>query len=122
VDLLGLVRPVEHGLRAVALALRLLDHRRVHLRVLVGLARDRLLEVLERGADTAGVREVPERVDRLRLGGGAEELRDLREVLLLRLAREGEVLAVRLALAGERDLEVLVGGHGGSGCWRGAPA
>jgi hypothetical protein len=109
VDLLRLERVVEGDLRLVVLGLRLGQHRRVHRRVLVGLAAHRLLEVLERVVDAAHVAEVVVGVDRLRVGRSAEELRDLPEALLLGLLREGEVLPVGLALTCEGRCEVLVG-------------
>jgi hypothetical protein len=94
----------------VPLGLGLLDHGRVHLGVLVGLAGHRGPEVLERRADSAHVPEVRVGVDGLGVGGGAEQSRDLAEALLLGGLGEGEVLPVGLALAGERDGEVLLGG------------
>ena len=46
-------------------------------------------------------------VDGLGLGRGLEELRHVGEAVLLGLLGEREVLAVGLALAGERGLEVI---------------
>ena len=91
---------------------------RVHLRVLVGLALDGGLQVRVRVADREARRrvahllqevEVAERVARLGLGGVAEEAADLGIALDVGAAREVEIAAVRLRLAGEGVLQVLVG-------------
>ena len=90
----------------------------VHLGVLVGLAGDGRLEVVVGGADGlagGGVAdlgeevEVAEGVAGLALGDRAEEGGDVGVALDVGLLGEVEVAAVRLALAGERLLEVLVG-------------
>ena len=60
-------------------------------------------------ADLGEEVEVPERVARLALGDRAEQRGDVRVALDVGLLGEVEVAAVRLALAGERLLEVLVG-------------
>src|SRR3954471_16561214 len=101
-----------------ALVARRLGEARVHLGVLVGLALDGGLQVVLRAADgDAGDRvadlgeevEVAERVAGLALGDGAEQRGDVGVALDVGLLREVEVAAVRLALARERLLEVLVG-------------
>ena len=89
---LGLLGEAKHGLGLVTLLHRLGDHGRVHLRKLVGLARDRGLEVLGRGADAAHVREVGHRVDGLGLGGRAEELGDLRVAVFFALLAKARYL------------------------------
>src|SRR5882672_9901381 len=90
---------------------------RVHLGELVGLAVDRGLEVLLGRADRragAGIAdllqeiEVPEGVAGLGLGGVPEEAAHVRISLDIGAASEVEVAAVRLRLAGERVLQVLV--------------
>ena len=95
-----------------------LGEARVHLGVLVGLALDRRLEVVGGGTDRdAGDRvadlgqevEVAERVPGLTFGDRAEQRGDVRVALDVGLLREVEVPAVRLALARERLLEVVVG-------------
>src|SRR4051794_3022007 len=94
-----------------------LGEARVHLRVLVGLAGDRGLEVLfavadrlarRRVTDLLEVLEVTVRMAGLALGGVAEQARDVRLTLDVRLLGEVEVPAVRLRLAGERVLQVVV--------------
>src|SRR5213593_4654210 len=118
VRLLGLGERLE-PLRDLleTLAARALREARVHLRELVGLALDRRLEVQLRGADRhVGHRvadllqevEVPERVAGLGLRGVAEEPAHVRIALDVRTAREVEVAAVRLRLASERRLQVVV--------------
>src|SRR5256884_789214 len=118
VRLLGLGERLE-PLRDLleTLAARALREARVHLRELVGLALDRRLEVQLRGADRhVGHRvadllqevEVPEGVAGLGLRGVAEEPAHVRIALDVRAAREVEVAAVRLRLAGERRLQVVV--------------
>src|SRR5215470_13033554 len=93
-----------------------LGHARVHLRVLVGLAGDRRLEVLlglcdrlagSRIADFLQEVEVAEGVTGLGIGGVLEETRDVREPLDVRDAPEIEIPPVRLRLAGERFLQIL---------------
>src|SRR6184192_1453189 len=118
VRLLGLGERLE-PLRDLleTLAARALREARVHLRELVGLALDRRLEVQLRGADRhVGHRvadllqevEMPEGVAGLGLRGVAEEPAHVRIALDVRAAREVEVAAVRLRLASERRLQVVV--------------
>src|SRR5258706_11300204 len=125
-----LLEPV--GVRALGLRQRLepvgdlleafaacrLGHAGVHVGVFVRLAGDCGLEVLARGADRqVGGRvshlreivEVPVRVAGLALGGGTEDRGDVVLALDVGLVCEIEVTAVRLRLAGERGLEVVVG-------------
>src|SRR5258708_10956417 len=101
-----------------AFAARGLGHARVHVGVLVRLAGDRGLQVLARGADrevggrVSHLREIVQvavRVPGLTLGGRAEDRRDVVLAFDVRPAREVEVTAVCLRLAGERGLEVVVG-------------
>ena len=101
-----------------ALVARGAGEARVHLGVLVGLALDRRLQVVGGRADRhAGHRvadlgeevEVAERVAGLALGDRAEQRGDVGVALDVGLLREVEVPAVRLALARERLLEVVVG-------------
>ena len=91
---------------------------RVHLGVLVGLAGDGRAQVVlgradglarHRIADRGEEVEVTERVAGLALGDRAEQRRDVGIALDVGLLREVQVAAVRLALAGERLLEVLLG-------------
>jgi hypothetical protein len=109
---LGLDGEGEHAARPVALDLRLLEHRRIHLGVLVGLAVNGGLQV-GRGLPHLGQRlQVTGGVDALGLGGGAEQAGDVGEAVLLGLGGEGEVLLVGLALAGKGIVEILGGaGH-----------
>src|SRR6059036_1882516 len=118
VRLLGLgerLEPLRDLLEALAACG--LREARVHLRELVGLALDRRLEVQLRGADRhVGHRvahllqevQVPEGVAGLGLRGVAEEPAHVGIALDVRAAREVEVAAVRLRLAGERVLQVTV--------------
>src|SRR6476646_8686047 len=91
---------------------------RVHLGVLIGLADDRGAQVLlgrtdrlarHRVADDREEVEVPERVPGLAFGDRAEQRRDLGMSVDVGLLREVEVATVRLALARERGLQVLLG-------------
>ena len=92
---------------------------RVHLGVLVGLAGDRRLAgcrscaptatPVDRVADLGEEVEVTERVAGLALGDRTEQRGDVGVALDVGLLREVEVAAVRLALAREGLLEVLVG-------------
>src|ERR1019366_1090996 len=86
---------------------------------LIGLARDRRLQVVEcRGHAVHGF-EVALRVNHLRLGGGAKQPRDIRLAVLLRLARKCPVFLAGLALAGECFVEIRAGAHGvSSGSFR----
>src|SRR5438132_13374004 len=118
VRLLGLgerLEPLRNLLEALAACG--LREARIHLRELVGLALDRRLEVQLRGADRhVGHRvahllqevQVPEGVAGLGLRGVAEEPAHVGIALDVRAAREVEVAAVRLRLAGERVLQVAV--------------
>src|SRR2546428_3802102 len=118
VRLLGLgerLEPLRNLLEALAACG--LREARIHLRELVGLALDRRLEVQLRGADRhVGHRvahllqevQVPEGVARLGLRGVAEEPAHVGIALDVRAAREVEVAAVRLRLAGERVLQIAV--------------
>jgi predicted AAA+ superfamily ATPase len=99
------------------LVARGLRHARVHVGVLVRLAGDGGLEVLARAADRqvgrgiADLREVVEvavRVPGLAFRGRAEQRGDVVLPFDVGLVREVEVTAVRLRLAGERGLEVVV--------------
>src|SRR5882672_9393838 len=99
-----------------ALVARGLRHARVHLRVLVGLARDRGLQIFlgladrlarRRIADLFEIVEVSEGMARLRIRGVLEKPRDVREAFDIRDAREVEVAAIRLRLARERLLQVV---------------
>src|SRR5581483_888419 len=122
-----------------AFVARGLREARVHLGVLVGLALDGGLEVVLGGADLHvgdGVAdlgeevEVTERVTRLALCDRAEQRRHVGVALDVRLLGEVQVPPVRLALAGERFLQVLVGlrtlelrhrfPFGGAGQWNGS--
>src|SRR5712691_6383494 len=94
-----------------------LGEARVHLRELVGLALDRRLEVLvgvaDRDARTRVARllqevQVAERMARLRLGRVPEEAADVRVALDVGAPGKIEVATVRLRLAGERVLQVVV--------------
>src|SRR5881409_1955829 len=118
VRLLGLGERLE-PLRDLleTLAARALREARVHLRELVGLALDRGLQVQlgradrhvgHRVADLLQEVEVPEGVPGLGLRGVAEESAHVRIALDVRAAREVEVAAVRLRLAGECRLQVVV--------------
>jgi hypothetical protein len=118
VRLLGLRERLEPvGDLGEALLARGLGHARVHVGVLVRLAGDRGLEVLcrvaerqarGRVADLLQVVEVAVRVAGLALGGVAEVAGDLGVALHVGDLREVEVAPVRLRLAGERVLEVLI--------------
>src|SRR5690606_18142885 len=99
------------------LVARGLRHARVHVRVLVRLTGDRRLQVRARRADRQArgriadrleVLEVPVRMAGLALGRRAEYGRDVVVALDVRLRREIEVPAVRLGLARERVLQVLL--------------
>ena len=90
----------------------IVDHPRVHLLELVGLAVDGLLEILLRGPDPLELPQVGVGVDRLRLRRGPEQLRRLFEPLLLGLLRESEIFPVGLGLSGEGLLQIFLGfGH-----------
>src|SRR2546426_8423387 len=118
VRLLGLgerLEPLRDLLEALAACG--LREARVHLRELVGLALDRRLEVqLGRADRYVGHRvahllqevQVPEGVARLGLRGVAEEPAHVGIALDVRAAREVEVAAVRLRLAGGSRLLVSV--------------
>src|SRR5207248_3724210 len=118
VRLLGLRERLEPlGDLAEPFLARLTGKPRVHLRILVGLARDRRGEILLAIADRlAGggiahlleVLEVTVGVSGLTFGRVAEQAGDVGTALHVRLLREIEVAAVCLALARERGLEVLV--------------
>src|SRR5581483_5676157 len=118
VGLLGLRQRLEPlGDLLEALAARRLREPGIHLGELVGLALDGGLEVLLGRADRhagAGVArllqevEVPERVARLGFRGVAEEPADVGIALDVRPARKVEVAPIRLRLAGERVLQVVV--------------
>src|SRR5690349_5966563 len=117
VRLLGLgqrLEPLRELLKA--LVTRGLRHARIHLRVLVRLARDGCLEVLLRLADglaRGGITDfleevqVPEGVPRLRVRGVLVETGDVGKALDVRDAREVEVAAIRLRLAREGVLQVV---------------
>src|SRR6266851_589336 len=116
VRLLGLGQRLEpfRQLRE-ALVTRRLGHARVHLRVLVRLARDDRLEVRLRLADGlagGGIADVfqevqvAEGVAGLRIRRVLEQPGDVREALDVRHAGEIEITAVRLGFAGEGFLEV----------------
>ena len=101
-----------------ALVARGLRHARIHVRVLVRLARDRGLQVLAARADrqvrrrVADLREIVEvavRMARLAFGGRAEQRSDVVLAFDVRLVCEVEVAAVRLRFAGKRGLQVVVG-------------
>src|SRR5262249_1380766 len=95
---------------------RRLGHARVHLRVLVGLARDRRFQVLfclsdrlagGRVADFFQKVEVAEGVAGFGVGRVLEEARDVGKSLDVGTAREVEIPPVRLRFAGERFLQIL---------------
>ncbi|KOT06633.1 hypothetical protein DM77_1002 [Burkholderia mallei] len=101
-----------------AFVARSLRHARIHIGVLVRLARYRRLQILagcaerqprRRIADRFQVFEVAVRVARFALGGRAEQRRDVVLPLDVRLRREVEVAAIRLRFAGERVFQVLFG-------------
>src|SRR5262249_6636612 len=100
-----------------ALFAGLLRHRRVHGLVLVRLAGDRGLEVLLGAADREAGRGIADRREILQVAVGVAGLSvcrllevagDLGEALDVRLLCEVEVATIRLRLASERVLEVLV--------------
>src|SRR5262249_50058614 len=95
-----------------------LRHTRIHVAVLVRLARDRGLEVRVgrtdrqtggRIADGLEVLEVAVRMSRLAFGGRAEHGRNVVVAFHVRLGSEVEIAAIRLRLAREGVLEVLLG-------------
>jgi hypothetical protein len=92
-------------------------HARVHVGVLVRLARDGGLQVVARAADRQVGRrvahglevfEVAVRVAGLAFSGGAEERGDVVLAFHVGLRGEVEIAAVRLGLARERGLQVVV--------------
>ena len=111
------------GVRA-ALVLGLADHARQHDLDLQHLAGGRRAGG-SRGSSPDGAHraQVVERVDRLGPGGLEEELRDLGAALVEGLDAVGEVAAVGVGLAGERDLsrfasvfDPRTAGHGRAHC------
>src|SRR5688572_23218634 len=95
-----------------------LRHARIHVGVLVGLAGDRGLQIVagladgQAGggvADRLEILEVTVRVARLALGRRPEHGRDVVIALDVGLGGEVEVAAIRLRLAGEGVLQILLG-------------
>src|SRR6267378_4268706 len=93
-------------------------HARIHVGVFVGLAGDRGLEVVAGRTDRLAGRwvahfleifEMAVRVPGLALGSRAEYGGETVEALNVGLPGEAEVAAVRLALAGKRVLQILLG-------------
>src|SRR6266852_298958 len=93
-------------------------HARIHVGVFVGLARDRGLEVVAGRTDLLAGRgvahfleifEIAVRVPGLALGSRAEHGGDIVEALDVGLLGEIEIVAARLALAGGRFLQILLG-------------
>src|SRR5438552_15144473 len=117
VRLLGLRQRLEPlGQLAKAFAPRGLGHARIHLGVLVRLARDGRLEILLGLPDRFSGRriahflqevEVTEGVPSFGVRGVLEETRDVGEPFDVRDAREVQIPPVRLRLAGEGFLEVF---------------
>ena len=89
--------------------LGLADHPRQHDLDLDHLAGGRGLEIFPRRRDGAHGAQVIERVDRLGARGLEEELGDVGAALVERLDAVGEIPAVGVGLAGERDEQVRLG-------------